>query len=71
MSYYLGCRIPRLSDCDDNIKCLKGIYCRGLEVLSCDYERIRYTRFNGDQCKVFDTAEEAKDYLSKIINNDL
>lgn len=34
MLYYIGCRIPRGSDCDDGWKCREGVYCNALEICS-------------------------------------
>ena len=66
MSYYIGCCIPRVSDCDNNVKCLKGLYCKSLKVLSTETHGLRYTSLGDKKCVFFENIEDAQNHLSNI-----
>lgn len=77
MLYYIGCRIPRGSDCDDGWKCREGVYCNALEICSVtkeDHEKGwapcfgYYDKIEG--CIFFNDREQAAKYMEKIKTGD-
>ena len=68
MFYYLGCHIPRGADCDDGWKCLKGEYCRCLEICSVEdtMKTLLHFRYNGENCIFFEDVVKASEYLNTI-----
>lgn len=66
--YMAACLCPRRDDCDFNMKCREGEYCRLLEVIDVN-EHNTVFRFGGEHAQFFRTPEDAQEFLHEISGN--
>lgn len=66
MEYFIGCPIPRTSDCEFNLRCEKGLYCKELKII--EGKQLYATTLNGDNYILFSSREEAAAHLDEVRN---
>lgn len=65
MAYYVGCPVPRVDDCGNGVKCIKGEFCEHLRILN-DKEENVYTRYEGENARLFEDIREARKYIEQL-----